>query len=241
MKNKWLALSALALSAAAANAQTERASVTVGSNIGTDGASIDMALPVTPYVDLRLGGSFGRPEFSSTQEGIDYDATVRFSSARLVLDLKPNAGAFRITAGLYTSAPDIDLEANGQDDYEIGGRVFRADLNLDSDVDLGGAAPYLGIGWGGTNNTRGWGLSADLGVMFTQSPEVSVRASGIACDATLDPGCSPAGPEGFDVNSADPRAIAFQNELERERQDLEDKADDYRFWPVLRVGINYRF
>jgi len=57
-----------------------------------------------------------------------------------------------------------------------------------------------------------------IGAVYHGSPDVSLSASGpIASDSV------------------------FQTELAREVKDLNDKADSYKLYPVVQVGLSYRF
>lgn len=222
---------------------SEAASGSAGLSIGTGGLGIDYAYPVASFLDVRAGYDFGSISKNHEEDGIDYRAKLKFSSARLLADLKPFGGGFRISAGLYTGTPEVDLESRGgQDDYDIGDRTYTGDLMLDGKVDIGGAAPYLGIGWGGTTSGSGFGVSFDIGVLFASSPNASLDATGTACDATATPGCDPNGPDGFNVNDLDdPRAVQFQANKDAEIAKLEDDAKDYDLWPIIRLGLHYRF
>ncbi|WP_420465185.1 hypothetical protein [Panacagrimonas sp.] len=213
-----------------------------GLSVGTGGLGVDYALPLNAYLDLRAGYDFGSLSLDREEDGIDYDADLEFSSGRLLADFKPFRGGFRISAGYYTGTPDLELEAQGRDDYDIGERTYTGDVLLLGDLDLGSGAPYLGLGWGGTAGTRSFGMSFDLGVLFTDNPEVALAVPrGRACDATANPGCDPNGVESFDVTGNSPQAQVFRAELDRERQNLEDDAQDYDLWPILRLGLHYRF
>lgn len=212
-----------------------------GLGIGTNGIAVDYAYGLNRWLDLRAGLNFGSLDRELEEDGIDYDAEISFSGGKLLLDIKPFAGGFRISTGIYTAPPELELDASGLDDYEIGGATYRGDLQIDSSIDLGSAAPYLGIGWGGTANATGFGVSFDIGVMFTDSPQVGLAVDGRACDATLTGACDPDGVGGFDVNGSDPRAVIFQNEREAERQNLEQEAEDFDLWPVIQLALHYRF
>ncbi|MDP9139409.1 MAG: hypothetical protein M3O62_01280, partial [Pseudomonadota bacterium] len=142
---------------------------------------------------------------------------------------------------LYSAAPEVTLETIGDNDqYEVGGREYTATGRIDGDVDFGSAAPYLGLGWGGTTSGNGFGLSFDAGVMFADAPSVLLTAQGRACDSTLT-ACDPSGPSGFDVESNDPRAQAFRGELDNERQEVEQDIEGLRYWPVVSLGLHYRW
>ena len=76
--------------------------------------------------------------------------------------------------------------------------------------------PYIGIGVGHARATPGWGFFADVGVMIGK-PKAHLTAT---------PGLLQ------QVGAA---------ELEAERRELQDKADDYGVYPVLKIGVSYTF
>lgn len=232
------ALAALAAALCASAAQAEPGGYGgLGLKFGTDGVGLGYTYGLSRYVDLRAGYQFGSFDYHDTEDGTKYKAKLKLNAVTGLVDVKPFAGGFRVSAGLYGKTPEADLHAHGFDDYELGDETYRGDLDLEGHTDLGGASPYLGIGWGGTSNGSGFGVSFDLGVIFGKSPKLDLAASGRACNASADPACDPAGAEGFDV-SQNPD---FQAELEKERRDMEDDAKDYRYWPVLNLGLHYRF
>jgi hypothetical protein len=86
-------------------------------------------------------------------------------------------------------------------------------------VDLKGMAPYIGIGWGNLiGRGRRWGFYTDLGVAFADSPDVVLRANG--------------------TMAADP---TFQADLAKEARDIQDDLDDLEVYPVISVGLYFRF
>lgn len=213
----------------------------IGLRGGSGGVIVEYAHRLNDYLDLRGGYAFGSISRDFDEDGIDYDGDIRFKAAQAMLDLKPFAGGFRVSAGFYSAPPEITLETVGDNDqYEVGNREYTATGRIDGDIDLGSAAPYLGIGWGGTTGGKGFGLSFDAGVIFADAPAVSLSARGDACDSTLV-ACDPSGPSGFDVESNDPRAQAFRSELDSERAEVEEDIEGLRYWPVVSLGLHYRW
>lgn len=212
----------------------------LGLRFGTAGFGIDYTYGINRFLDVRAGYHFGSYSDTFDEDGIDYDGELKISGASLMLDVKPFAGGFRISAGLFTGTPEFELKASGRNEYEIGDTTYDGNLRLDGGIDLGSTAPYLGIGWGGTTNGTGFGVSFDLGVMFTGSPDVSMVASGLACEVGGNPACDPTDENSPGVinASADP---TFQAELDKEIANIEDDAKDFKVWPVLMFGLHYRF
>ena len=213
----------------------------LGLRLGTAGIGIDYTYGINRYFDVRAGYHFGSYSDSIEEDGIDYDGKIKISGASLMLDIKPFAGGFRISTGVFTASPEFELKASGRDDYEVGAATYTGDLRIDGSIDLGSTAPYLGLGWGGTSNGNGFGVSFDVGVMFTASPDVTLDVNGRACDSTLL-ACDPNGATGFDVNDPnDLRAQQFQADKDAEIANLEADAKDFELWPVLMFGLHYRF
>ncbi|MES0875223.1 hypothetical protein [Sinimarinibacterium thermocellulolyticum] len=213
-----------------------------GLRLGSGGISAEYAHPLSERFAVRGAYSFGTLGLKLDENGVDYDADLRYRALLAAFDLRPFTGGFRVSAGVWSRPPDIALRAQGENQrIPLGAREYTASGRIDGDVDLGSAAPFLGIGWGGGPAGRGFGLSFEAGVMFADAPGVSLRAEGRACDSTLF-ACNPDGLSGFDVNDpADPRAQAFRNELENEERALEEDLDGLRYFPVVNLGLHYRF
>jgi hypothetical protein len=82
------------------------------------------------------------------------------------------------------------------------------------------AAPYLGIGYG---NVSGLGVNfyADLGIMFQGSPRASLSAN---CGPLTGGACT-----------------TLQNEVAEEQRRLEDKLKNFKYYPVLNIGLTVGF
>lgn len=216
----------------------------VGVRFGTAGFALDYTYGINRYVDVRGGYHFGSYDREQEEDGIAYQGELEISAFTAMADIKPFGGGFRLSLGAFSSPPELALKANGRDDYELGDATYRGDLVLNGDLDLGSLTPYFGLGWGGTANATGFGASFDIGVMFAKSPDVSLAVNGRACDAspgTGNPDCDPSGAEGFDVNGDSPQVQAFQANVDREARNLEDETEDFNMWPVIMLGLHYRF
>ena len=82
---------------------------------------------------------------------------------------------------------------------------------LNSSVTFNKVAPYLGFGWSGQPKNSGFSFNSDFGVLFQGQPKASVSGSGNA--------------------AADATAQA----------DLENSLKNFRYYPVISVGIAYAF
>lgn len=239
IRNGLVAFALLIMCASTAQAAGAESSFGFGARLGpTTGVGLEATYGLNQWIDLRAAVNVGDIEFDYEEQETTYRGELSYSSVSGFVDIKPFGGGFRLTAGMYSKPLELDLAASGEDEYDLGDRSYFGDLDLDGKVDLGSAAPYLGIGWGGTTNGSGLGMSFDLGVQFGDSPEVSLTANGTVCDLTSDPNCTST----FNVNDPnDQRSLAFQAELDREIAELEDDAKDFELIPVIQIGLHYRF
>lgn len=192
----------------------------VGVSGGTLGISPEVGYRFGEHGGLRLNGGFLDYDRSEEIDDIDYDGTLKLNSVGLMADWYPFGGSFRISGGARSSKNRIDLSAEPTANIEIGDDTFTpAEVGrLDGRVDFKNFTPTVTLGWGGKFRS-GFAVGFELGVMMQGSPQLSLAASG----GTL---------------SNDPGFLA---ELETERQEAEEDADDFKLWPVLQLHFTYRF
>ena len=105
--------------------------------------------------------------------------------------------------------------------YTIAGTQYSTDSigTLSGEYSYGNSlAPYLGIGIGKSSN-EGLGFNADLGVMFTGSPKVSLTASNPA----------------FNNNPL------TRSQLDSQARQTENDLRGFNAYPVLSIGLSYGF
>ncbi|MFQ5546353.1 MAG: hypothetical protein ACE5FE_10265, partial [Acidiferrobacterales bacterium] len=98
-------------------------------------------------------------------------------------------------------------------------------LTAKGQVEFGGLATYVGIGWGNATRTNGrLHYSFDLGMIFLGSPKVDLSVMGMIPDAIR------------------PYAGAeLQTILAAEQKELEEELEDLEIFPVVSFGLSYRF
>lgn len=84
---------------------------------------------------------------------------------------------------------------------------------VNATVNFNKMAPYLGFGWSGQAKNTGWSFKSDFGILFQGAP-----------NATL--------------TSANPVLAA---NLATEQATLNDKLKNFRYYPVVSIGIGYAF
>lgn len=221
MKILVAAAFAAAVLATPAAAQDRATSLGVGVSGGT--------LGVGPEINFR-GETFG-VRGSATflgygrdveSDGVDYEGDLKLRSFGGSVDFYPGGGGFRLSPGVRVSRNRVELRAapSATTTVEIGDVTYTgAQIGvLTGEVRPKRLAPTLTIGYG---SGRGSGVyfGIDAGVMYQGTPKVrSLQASGpISTNA------------------------AFQAELARERGEIEDEIDNFKFYPILQLGLGFRF
>jgi hypothetical protein len=190
----------------------------VTGKVGTTGLGADITVPlVSNLLNLRSGYNFTELRPSTTQGDIKYKSDVNLESVPILLDLHPFNGGFRITGGVYFNKNEIDLSSVvDASTVGLGGSFGTANLNANVSWS-NDFAPYLGIGWGNAadaDSTFPIGFSLDIGAFYQGSPDVVLTESTGS------------------VTLADLAAEAAQ---------LEEDLSDFKFFPVVTVGIHFQF
>ena len=211
--------------------------MSVGATLGTTGIGLDVAAPVTDYMQVRAGYNFfsglkysedvdyrakGKPTRGKTEaEGKNY-----MGAGHLLLDVYPFPEyTFHATAGFYLGSEDVVKIENTSPvrDFEEGEGIvigdyivgFNKDGYAHGTIKVNSFRPYLGIGFGRSVPRKRFGVSGDFGVQFWGTPKVYEKQT--------------------------------DKELEVTRDDLGDDSDKYydviskiKVWPVLTLRLTYR-
>jgi hypothetical protein len=193
----------------------------VGARFGTLGGGLEVAAGLTDHLNLRAVGQVGAFSVVGTFDDTDYDVDVDLRNAGLILDVYPAAeGSFRFSAGLFYNGNEYQGTATPQFDTTIGDISFTpAQIGtIHGEVDTGEAAYYVGLGFGNPLGGEGhWTVTLDLGVwVMASAPEIELTADGEFGSEAV-----------------------FQAELEKEEENVED--DLVQWWPVVMLGLSYRF
>ena len=194
MKRLFLLSSLLVLFAFGASAQKDLRilnHLAVGAEVGTMGVGIDVAMPVTPFVDVQAGFtmfpkikfntsidlSHKHPEFNK----IPAKGEVLMKGGKVLVNVMPLPiiTSFHVTAGLYFGSTDVMGLYNTEPipaNYSLALGDYLLEPNSDGFVDgklkVNKVKPYLGIGIGRGVPKRRVGFKCDLGVVFWGKPSV---------------------------------------------------------------------
>jgi hypothetical protein len=207
-----------------------RAQTSLSLTAGSLGGGIELTQSFLPILDGRLGLHAGSLSQTRKIADVTYDATAKARTGTALLDLHPLAGGFRLTGGLVYN----DSRIEGTSLPPPGGVFVIGDVpvpasqlgHLEGRVEFQKVDPYLGLGWGGPLAARGrLAFSFDLGVFYQGSPRV-----------TLTPVLAPGSP----LNDPTARQLLALAVAEEERR-AEEELKSYKYYPVLSVGLAYRF
>ena len=185
---------------------------------GTLGLGGEFTAGIASNVNARIGMSTLDFDIDDEEfEDVKYDLGVDLNGFSALADWYIFEDSFHLTGGFISLDNSIDLDATPSESVDIGNNTYTpAQIGtLSGSVDIDGMAPYFGIGWGNplTHNQR-WGFTLDLGVAFSDSPDVSLTSS---------------------------TGIVSQSDLSKEIDDIEDDLDILKFYPVIYMSFFYRF
>lgn len=193
------------------------ADVGVNLKAGTLGAGVEMSKSFSDKFSVGLG--FNSYDFKTTDSAsdIDYDFNFDLQSVALLANYHPFSGVFRFTAGALYNKNELNLTGKPTGtNYVINGQTYTAAQvgTLNGKLTFNSTAPYLGLGWGNRPGGR-LGLSADIGVLYQGSPKLTMSATGAAAGLAAD--------------------------IEQERRSAEEDLSDLKWYPVLSLGMYFRF
>lgn len=175
--------------------------VALGVGVGTEGIGIDAAVPITKYLQARVGVNIVpnininttatvSGDYQGTSFSGDMDVTGKFSRTTfdVKLDCYPfgNSSSFFVTGGLSFGGGDL-LAISGHSDQlkqeiatgksygiEIGDYNIPVDENGDVNggIKVKNVRPYLGLGFGRLIPKKRFGVRFELGAQFQGSPTV---------------------------------------------------------------------
>ena len=203
--------------------QKQPLSLGVSTGIGTLGIGVNVAKSLTPQLNGRLGFNFGKFDASRTDSGISYDSQLNLSSVQLFGDYYPfSSSGFRVTGGLVAQNNTFSVTSKPSNgNYTIDNTQYSASAvgSLTGEYKYANSiAPYIGIGIG-KSTSDGFGFNADLGVMFTGAPKVSLNASNPT----------------FNNNPI------TRTQLDNQVRQTESDLKGFNVYPVISVGLSYGF
>ena len=185
----------------------------VGVKAGTLGLGLEATTNIVPlFANVRLQGNGFNYNTTITDTNITYDAKLKLASVGLLADIYPFAGKFRVTGGVYYNANKLDMHAQAKGAVVIGATTYTNPV-VTTTVDFNKFAPYVGIGWGdAVSSGSPLGFNVEVGAIYQGTPKTSIVAPG--------------------VSAAD---------IAAEKQQLDNSLDNMKVYPVISLGMSYKF
>lgn len=193
-----------------------------GLGVGTEGVGIQGTTAIVPKVlNLNLGVNYFHYSGSFASGGVDYHAGATLQGEPITVSWFPFEGNFNLTAGLFINQNAFDVTGTPAADgtYTINGHLYTASQvgTLSGQTNFNAVAPYVGIGWGDPMDGGRLTFTANVGAIYQGAANVTLNATGAAADPAL----------ASDVQAA--------------QNDVNSHLDAYQWWPVVGLGLAYRF
>lgn len=211
---------------------TALADMAVAVRAGSFGYGADFDVGMTKTLNLRLG--YNTFTYSRTVDDteVTYDGKLKIGAASALLDWHVFDGGFRLSLGAVQKGPKVDVTGkpavNGK--FVIDGVTYDAAQigNATGTIKMGDSvAPYIGIGWGNTVDASDRvTFLLDIGAISTGAPKADLNFTCNTVAASL---------------SGDPTCSQFNARIAAEKADLEESAKDYKWYPVVSLGLAVRF
>jgi len=192
-----------------------------GITAGSLGYGPQVGMVIVPNkFDARLNFGYLSYSYNTTSQNVAYSGHLKLNNLGLLGDWHPFAGSFRLTAGAFYNDNKFDLSGQpSAGSYTFNGNTYTAAQvgSVNANVSFNSIAPYVGFGWGDDSSSAGLHFTSDFGVMYQGRPNATITATGAAANPAL----------ARDVHAA--------------QSQLQSDLNSFQWYPVVQVGLVYRF
>ena len=248
------ALLALAAAVASPALAEETNGWRVGAHGGTAGVGASAAWDFHDKLAVRAIANRFNYDRKETVSGKRYKGKLELATFGLLLDWHPFDNGFRVSGGAILNRNELNARATSEN-LKLGDANYGRG-EVDADVDFRNFAPYLGVGYDGGRGKKGFSFFAEAGAMFqgkarlTGKGNVSAAAVGGTtfpigvprCDFTI----SRKGKASFSQTACTaaertPEGRTLVESIRQEHEKLNDKLKNFKVYPVVALGVIYRF
>jgi len=188
--------------------------------VGTEGLGLGLGYSFTSNSNVRAEFDGFSLSHNFTAGDLQYQAKLNLAHGGLYGDFFPfpQTFAIRLTAGLLIGDDNLNATATAPSGtYTFNGvTVSSTGESVTAKAKLPTVRPYVGLGFGHNPSTKGLSVSFDAGAAFGK-PTIN-----------------------FNV-PANIVAEAGQANVNAEEQNLQNKANDLKVYPIIKIGLTYRF
>jgi hypothetical protein len=210
----------------------------IGLKVGLLGIGVQAATPLSHRLNLSGGVNFFSYSDNLTDDGIPYDATLRFRSGEASLDWFPFVHSFHISPGaLLYNGNQITASAAvpGGTTFTLNNVTYMSSttdpVTGTGSLKFNKAAPKVTVGFGNMipRNGHHFSMPVELGFAYVGDPKVVLDLNGTACD-----------PSGAYCQSIASTPQIQANVL-GQQQKIANDASPARFYPIVSAGLAYSF
>jgi hypothetical protein len=191
---------------------------------GTLGLGVDFEY----MFNSTLGARVNLNGFSYRVSGValgdnKYSFKGNLKSSGLIIDYHPWQNAIRLSGGLYNHKSAITgVIKPTSGDIVLGDRVYPSMQigSIDTKIDFNKVNPYMGIGFSSASKD-GWHFVADIGALFIGTPKAKLTAKAA---------------KGFEGLQG-----VLNNEAKIEEANINKDIQKYHWYPVLSVGMQFKY
>ncbi|MBO9428385.1 hypothetical protein [Sulfitobacter sp. R18_1] len=192
-------------------------------NVSTLGYGFDVGYKFNQNLGVR--GVYSTYDWDGTYdyEGTDFNIDADFNSYGAMVDFHPFGGGLTIGVGARRNQSSVAMDAafNGTFNYNGTTYTHPDETVVNGEVTFPKWAPVVSVGYHGNIGDH-VSFNFDLGAMHQGAASIMMAASGGVAD---DPSTS----------------ASFRNEMEEQRQNLEDELSEFKVYPIAKVGLSIRF
>ncbi len=199
-----------------APARADTAHNEIYAGIGTTGGTLGYGYAFSKHRVVRIEGNFLSYSHAINVDSSRYEGDLKFRTFGLYYDFFL-LGPFRVTGGALVGSNKFEgSETVNHGTVTINGQRYDANGQyVRSTIDFNSISPYLGIGWG-HHPGFGLGFFSDVGFIYGRPTASIAVSSGL-------------------------RQAAGDQNIAAEQASLQSQADHLRFFPVVRVGIDFHW
>jgi hypothetical protein len=207
----------------------------VGAKVSTLGPGLEVGVGLTKRVNLRVGGNFFNYSTDAYTNAINY---VTLHNVEGHIDWFPFGGKFHLGPGVVYFVSDLGhakLAVPPNHTFNLGTTTFVSSpanpVTGTGGVHVNHVAPSFTAGFGNLLPRaagKHWSVPFEFGVAYEGDPKLLLGLQGTACD--LNGLC-------YDA-ATDPHVLG---PLQQEIHKREDRVRWFRLYPLLSIGVGYRF
>jgi len=218
----------------------ESGMVGVGVKFSLLGAGAEVAVRVSHRSNVRAGFNMITYDRTFNKDGISYDGQIQFKSIEAHYDFFPWAGNFHVSPGVlaYIGDPIIaDASVPANQSFSLGGFTYYSDpanpAHGNGKINFNQAAPTVTVGWGNLVPRRAskhFSIPFEIGAAFQGSPKATLNLAGNVCVTAPGVNC---------VNAATDPTV--QSNVVAEQNKVNNDLSFFRVYPLISIGVGYKF